>query len=32
MDGAKYLWRIFGEVLKETKNKVLILVQLQANK
>jgi hypothetical protein len=25
MDGAKYLWRIFGEVFKEVKNKVLIL-------
>jgi len=25
MDGAKYLWRIFGEVFKEIKNKALIL-------
>lgn len=25
MDGAMYLWRIFGEVFKEIKNKVLIL-------
>jgi len=25
MDGAKYLWKIFGEVFKEIKNKVLIL-------